>query len=232
LREAAADSSLTVAEQAKSALRAIAAREALAKAVTPDAPDATDAQPGAQGRGAASLAHVRYAVVLGEMRNQSDSHEGALTELLGERIAHELKKLEHVAVLSLSEMTDTVAQELARRKVPTFRLEGNLSRLSGGREADQYRVRCEVSLLLMDEPERTLRGLIKGAATSSEQPHGAGAAEQELIAQKTLQSAVRSAMSNARQAIEAAAVRRDLGQGDIRAEASLGHRSRAHRARP
>jgi hypothetical protein len=222
LREAAADPSLTVAEQAKGALRAIAAREVLARAGTLG-PDSA-AQPRAE-QNAASLSHVRYAVVLGEMRNQSDAQAGELSDFLGERVAQELSKLDQVAVFSLAEMTDAIGQELTRRKVPTFRLEGNLSRLTGGGEADQYRVRCEVSLLLMDEPERTLRGLMKGAATSSQQPRGAAAAEQELLAHKTLQSAVHSALSNARQAIEAAAIRRDLGQGDIRAEASLGGRA-------
>jgi hypothetical protein len=175
---------------------------------------------------------VRYAVVLGEMRNRSDLPDGELAVLLYERIGQELRKLDQVAVFSLSEMTEAVAQELLRRKVPTFRLEGNLSRLASGREGDQYKVRCEVSLLLMDEPERTLRGLMKGAATQSEQVSGGGDAQHVLLTHKTLQSAVRSAMSNASQAIEAAAVKRTLGTGDMRAEASLGQETSRGRSRP
>ena len=73
----------------------------------------------------------------------------------------------------------------------------------------------------MDEVERTLRSMMRGAATASEQPRGLRTVQQQEIARKTLKSAVRSAMSNAMQAIEAAAIRRDLGMGDIRAEAAL-----------
>ncbi len=222
LREAAADREAIVAEQAKRALHAIAAREAIARAAG-SAPEALpDRTPPRAGRAASSLAHVRYAVVLGEMRNRSGRFGPELSAALADEIERELRAVEHVAVFTLSEMNDQIVQELTRRKVPAFRLEGTLSRVESVRQDGDYRTRCEVSLLLMDEPERTLRGLLRGAATSSEQPRGDGEAQQRLLARKTLKSAVHSALSNAADAIEAAATRRDLGMGDLRAEASLG----------
>jgi HEAT repeat protein len=222
LRAAAADTARVVADEAKHALRAIAARAVIAHAVAPErAPDAD----------AASLADVRYAIVLGEMRDRSGKPAAGLSQALAEDIAHELHKVEQVAVFTLAEMSDEVAQELARRKVPSFRLEGNLSRLDDGRDDGDYRTRCEVSLLLMDEPERTLRGLLKGAAVSSEQPRGQADAQQIALARRALQSAVRSALSSAAEAIEAAALHRDLGMGDVRAEASLEDGAGAGRAR-
>jgi len=213
LRRAAGDASTLVAAQAKQALRRIAARETIGRAV-PEAVAAPSRPPPA-------LDSVRYAVVLGDMRNRTELAGDDVAVLLGERIDQELRKLDYVAVFSLAEMTESVAHELARRKLPTFRIEGNLNRVESDLGADQYRVRCEVSLLLMDEPERTLRSMMKGAATSTEQPRGERASQHGLLARKTVKSAVRSAMGNALQAIEAAAVRRDLGMGDIRAEASL-----------
>lgn len=219
LRDAARDGSSSVTEAAKSALRSIAAREALARALASDPSRSAEpvagsapTSPTSRAALARSLGHVRYAVVLGEMRDQSDLRDRDLAQFLGERIGEELRKLESVAVFTLTDMTEGVAQELARHKVPSFRLEG-VSRLSGGRQ-----LRCEVSLLLMDEPERTLRGLLKGAATSSEPQPGVSNAQQ---AQKTLKSAVHGALANAALAIETAAIRRDLGMNDIRAEASL-----------
>jgi hypothetical protein len=163
---------------------------------------------------------VRYAVVLGEMRNRSALAAAELPEWLGNRIADALRKLEYVAVFSLDDMTEVVAQELARRRIPTFRVEGNLSRVDSSFEGGEFKVRCEVSLLLLDEPERTLRSQMKGAASTSESPRGPRAAQTLRLAQRTLHSAVHSATASAAQAIEAAAVRRDLGMGDDRAEAS------------
>jgi HEAT repeat protein len=223
LREAARDGNPNVAGQAKDALRSIAAREVIVRAL---ATGGTNSQPGSPGAGARSapapsarsLAHVRYAVVLGEMRDKSVLPDARLPAILGERIDQELRKLDAVAVFSLRDMTEGVTRELLRHKVPTFRLEG-VSRVSS--ESAGHPVRCDVSLLLMDEPERTLRGLLKGAATSSVLAAGKPGAQQASLVQQTLKSATHGAMANILTAIEAAAVRRDLGAGDIRAEASL-----------
>lgn len=221
LRAAAADAVSSVAVEAKQALRAIAAREQIARAVSRPA-EAGEPPPAPPT--ALTFASVRYAVVLGQMRDQSDLHDARLAEYFAARIGSELRKLDHVAVFSLSEMSEEIAKQLARRNVPMFRVEANLNRLERVREADESRVRCEVSLLLMDEPERTLRGLLRGSASSSEEPFASRVPPQKELLQRTVQGAVHSAMANAWQAIEAAAIRRDLGLGDIRAEASLSTR--------
>jgi HEAT repeat protein len=223
LREAARDANSSVAEQAKDALRSIAAREMIVRALSTGRTQAQSSSFGAETRTAApatarSLAHVRYAVVLGEMRDQSALPDAKLPAILGERIDQELRKLDAVAVFALRDMTEGVTRELLRHKVPTFRLEG-VSKVSG--DAVGRPVRCDVSLLLMDEPERTLRGLLKGAATSTAQAPGKPGSQQASLVQQTLRSATHGAMANILAAIEAAAVRRDLGAGDIRAEASL-----------
>jgi hypothetical protein len=220
LRSAAADASPEVATQAKAALSAIAARETIERGVSlvvAAVPAPVEAP---------SLDRVRYAVVLGDMRDHVELSGPEVTKLLWETVATELRKLDYVIVLSLSDMTEALAHELAARKVPAFRLEGSISRIERNDSASELRTRCEVSLLLMDEVERTLRSMMRGAATASEQPRGPRPVQQHEIARKTLKSAVRSAMANAMQAIEAASIRRDLGMGDIRAEASLGSKRR------
>jgi hypothetical protein len=219
LRGAAADTTPLVSDEAKRALRTIAARAAIAQASREPKPALAASPAVVSETGGPALAHVRYAVVLGEMRNRSPRPE--LAAELGNAIRAELVKVEHIAVFALADMSDAIAQELAKRKVPAFRLEGSVGRVESTRLGADYRTRCEVSMLLMDEQERTLRGVMKGAATSSEQPSGEADAQLAAIARKTLKSAVRSAMSNVAQAIEAASVRRDLGMGDIAAEASL-----------
>ena len=223
LRRAAADPEAIVAQEAKAALRAIAAREAIHHAVarTHTAPEPTRRRvPAGSTR---SLSHVRYAVVLGEMRNRSGAGGDELRGLLAERIASELHELPDVAGFPTPVMTEDIARALARRGVPLLRFEGNLTQLSVRREFGQAMLHCEVSLLLMDEPERTLRSSLRGGATGSEQVRGEPAQQAAALARKTLRNAVRSALANVEQALSAAAAQRGPSS-DIRASADLERR--------
>ncbi|MDH5671131.1 MAG: HEAT repeat domain-containing protein [Myxococcales bacterium] len=228
LRVASSDKSPAVAEQAKLSLRRIAARESISRG----APSATASLSAAPSSERSDLRKVRYAVVLGEMRNQSGFQGSDLERFLAGRIAYELDRLEHVVVLSLGDMSGDIAAELKRRRVPIFRIEGSVKTVERGREGTQMSVRTTVSMLLMDEPSRTLRSMLSGAATGLERPTGAAASQERLLARKAMTSAVRSALSKASEAIEAAAVKRDLGMSDIRAEASLDKKLTSGRARP
>lgn len=227
LRFAASDASPDVANRAKEALRLIASREVKVPGLQTASAPLLPARPS----GVAALQHVRYAVVLGDMRQREGLAEQDMSEALGALIGEELRKLDTVAVFTMSEMTDEVVSAIVRRKVPAFRLEGTLTKLDRGVVPGEYKTRCEVSLLLFDEPERTLRSLMKGAASGSEQPHGPAYAQQVALTKKTLRSAVQSAMRNAAQAIEAAAIRKDLGMSEADAAASLGKRRPSRRAR-
>jgi hypothetical protein len=222
LRRAAGDGDNWVVEQVKVALRQIAARDSIARAVP-----AQDVRP-ATLRTNTALASVRYAVVVGEMRNRSGLADAALPRFLGERIAEELRALGSFAVFADAEMTETVAAELERNRLPLFRVEGNITRIDPSAVGDEHQVHCEVSLLLMDEPARNLRGLIKGSATSGELRRSGSAAQREQLARRALRNAVRSAMANAAQATEAAARERTP---EAHAEAAPNERSRRGRRR-
>lgn len=212
LRAAASDGTPEVAEQARLALREIAAREAISHAVpqAPTQPVRTNAR--------ASLAGVRYVLVVGEMRQPNAASEGDLTPLLTAQLSEALRELPKVAVFSLSQMTETVADEITRRRLPAFRLDGNLTRAAATRTPDALDMRCELSLLLMDEPDRTLRSMMRGAASANEQPRGPRALQQPRLAEKTLRGAVHSALANLEEALAAAAARRDLGMATLEAD--------------
>jgi HEAT repeat protein len=215
LRAAAADTAPAVADQAKNALRAIAAREAGGRGAPPEPPE-----PPAPPR--RTLSDARYALVLGEMRDRSPMAGLDLVGTLGERIADELNALGQVVVVAPGEVDGAAASELRRRPLPQFRIEGNLECVDGGVRAGEHAMRCQVSLLLLDEPGRALRSLMRGSASAVDQARGARDRQLQLLAHKTLRAAVRSAMANALQAIEAAAERRELVAGE--AEAALDRR--------
>ena len=209
LRGAANDSTPEVAEQAKLALREIAAREAISHAMPqePVTPVRTTER--------ASLAGARYVLVVGEMRQPNAASEGDLTPMLSAQIAAALRELPKVAVFSLAQMTETVADEIVRRRLPAFRLDGNLTRAAVTRTPDALDMRCELSLLLMDEPDRTLRSMLRGAASANEQPRGPRSLQQPKLTEKTLRGAVHSALANIEEALVAAAAHHEVGVASL-----------------
>ena len=221
LRLAASDPVPEVAAQAKAALRGVAARETIVTAAPGGARSAPamPSQPPALGR-------VRYVLVVGDMRNRSPRGGPELETMLSARLAEGLRELPYVAVLTLDQMTGDVSDEIERRKLPAFRIDGTITHVDTRVLSDEQHIRCEVSLLMMDEPDLTLRSVLKGAASGSEQVRGERQQQLRALASKTLKSAVRSALGNVQQAVEAAAVRRDLGMPDLAAEASLTPRGR------
>jgi hypothetical protein len=218
LRSATSDQSPRVVEQAKIALRMIATRDSLARgsSATPAAVVATPRESRLEG--------ARFAVVLGEVRNRSGFQGRDLALLVHDRMFYELDQMPQVAVFKLAEMDGRLLRQIRARKIHIFRVEGNLTTIEATLSSAGHRVRAEVSLLLLDEPERILRSMLRGAATGMEEPRGPEASQRRLLARQAITGAVRSAVTNAKRAIEAASIKRDLGMGgDIRAEASLSH---------
>jgi hypothetical protein len=218
LRAAASDRSRRVARRARAALQEIARSEARRRGDAAPEPDPVPAASLDQ-----RVRKARYAIVVAEVRDRTGGDHGMqLTQLMRDRISDELARLPRVAVFTLEEMSDAVSERLAQRRVHVFRVEAMLEKVRGSFSSGSHSVRAEVSMLLLDEPDRVLRSMLKGAATGVEAPRGPRASQRRLLARKAVSSAVRTAVSNASQAIEAASIKRDLGmQTDIRAEASL-----------
>lgn len=211
LRVAANDSSDSVREQVKTSLRLIAISSRRGR------PTTTAPVPSAVPRRvtASELRGARFVVVLGEMRNRSGFQGTDFSDFLGSRIADELRQVPRVAVLSAAQLDSSMTEEIRRSRLPTFRIEGNLTRVVRTADVGQgtYSVRAEVSLLLLDERERALRSMLRGAATGTEPQHGMRGVQERQLARKALHGAVRSAMANASSAMEGAAKRGGMHEG-------------------
>jgi hypothetical protein len=149
---------------------------------------------------------VRYVVVLGNMENRSNFHDAGLDALLEREVTRNLIVLRGVAVLPGDRVPATAEREIARRRLPELRLEGSLNRVDRRAQPRQISVRCEVSLMLMDEPGRNLRGVLNGAATGSQPRRGHREEQERQLAEQALTGAVHSAMSGAARAIASASL--------------------------
>jgi hypothetical protein len=214
LRLAAADPTELVAGRAKLALRRIAVRTGTRPFdEPPSAPQTPRTKP--------ALAGARYAVVLGEMRNRTPVAGLDLSTLLGQQVAEQLRGLERVAVFTPAELTESALRELRRRKLPSFRIEATLDCVDGGVSAGEHTMRCRASLLLMDEPGRTIRSSMRGAASGREQVRADRNAQLQVLARKTLRGAVRSALATGLPAIGATARNSDANLHEVQTEAAL-----------
>jgi hypothetical protein len=138
-----------------------------------------------------------------------------------------LTKLDRVAVLRPHEITDDARDEILRKKLPVLRLEGNVQSIQHAIEGDERRVRCEVSVLLLDDASRALRSMMRGAASAVAQLKGSPLAQEQELTRKALRGAVKTAMSSATQAIVAGASEvADSEQASLGVRRASGRRAR------
>lgn len=200
LRTAASDQTATVSTAAKAALQAIASRNSGDRSVESAAAEAEMGNKSALAR----LRGAQHVVVLGEMHDRTPSRSRELSELLGEHVGAALSKIDRVAVLRQHELTEETREEIAKKKLAVLKLEGNLQSVQPVISASERRVRCEVSVLLLDEGTGALRSMMRGAASAVGQRTGNGIAQEKELARKALRSAVQTAMSSASEAIRRA----------------------------
>ncbi len=208
LRRASRDSSAAVRMQAERALRSVES------GATPAPP--TNAAPqfaAVAGSGtypsirvvptveAVQWAQARYVVVVGEMHNRSGFAGDDLAQKLRSEVERNLRLVRGVAVLSA--MDEGAEREIRRRRLPRVRLEGNLARVERRARASEVSVRCEVSLMLLDEPSRNMRGALNGAATGVDAARGSRTDQERRLAEQALEGAVRGAMRQAPAALAA-----------------------------
>ncbi|UJR78294.1 HEAT repeat domain-containing protein [Sandaracinus amylolyticus] len=144
---------------------------------------------------------VRYVVVLGDMQNRSGFTHERLQSMLSSEVHRHLLVLRGVAALDA--VSPDADREIARRRLPRMRLEGSITRVQRQAHGRDLQVRCEVALMLMDEPGRSIRAALNGAATGMERASASRAQQEARLAEQALQGAVRSAMSGAARAITA-----------------------------
>jgi hypothetical protein len=144
-----------------------------------------------------------YVVFLGSLANRSGFTHAPLESVLRTEVNRSLLVLRGVAVLPATGPHVEADREIAARHLPEYRLEGTISHVRPEAHGRDLRVRCEVSLVLMDEPSHNIRAALNGAATGTEPLTGARAVRERALAEQALQSATRSAMSGAARAITA-----------------------------
>ncbi|HEY2732640.1 MAG TPA: HEAT repeat domain-containing protein [Polyangiales bacterium] len=144
----------------------------------------------------------RYGLMLGEMRNESSYRAPQLSSWLGRSIERNLVRLPSAALIHA---TRDEVDRAAARGLSTFRLDGAVMSLLTAERDGQLSMRCEVSLLVLDQPTGALRTLLKGSARGVEISAGERAAQELSIADRVIDGAVRSALRNADQAIADAA---------------------------
>jgi hypothetical protein len=145
--------------------------------------------------------NVRWAVVLGAMQNRSGFGAERMGEILTREVYRHLAVLRGVATLSDATPHPEADREVERRRIPRIRLEGSIHRIDRETRGRELRVRCEVALMLLDEPGRNLRAALRGAATGAEPLSGERSSQEQRLAEQALQGAVRSAMSGAARAL-------------------------------
>ena len=212
LRGALSDQERVVRNEAQRAIRRIEAGTPSRGAAPPTAPPRTgntrrDPYPSISvvpRASAISWQNIRYVVVIGTMENRSNFRDDTLGTLLQNEVSRSLLVLRGVAVLRAGQEPPDAEREIARRRLPKLRLEGSLNRVERRAQRSQVSVRCEVSLMLMDEPGRNLRSVLNGAATGSQPQRGQRSDQERRLAQQALTGAVRSAMTGAAQAISSA----------------------------
>lgn len=197
LERATHDSSESVREAAARALRSLIASM---PATTP-----TPAPIPAAPSGAAHVdwPHTSYVVFVGSLSDRSDFAHARLITVLSQEVRRALGGVHGVVVLGATDTRAEADREASARHLPEFRIEGSISRVHRETAGRDLRVRCEVSLLLMDDATRNIRASLSGAATGSEPAPStaARAARERYLAEQALTSATRSAMTGATRAI-------------------------------
>lgn len=212
LRRARRDTSAAVRMQVERSITTLTALSA-----TPTAPTAAPRTPSSGGfyptvttmpsAGQIAWPRMRYVVVVGDMANRSGFASSTMASQLRAEVARNLALLRGVAVLSAP--ADRAQQrQIRRRNLPQLRLEGNVAVVERTSRRRELSVRCEVSLVLLDEPQRNIRGMLSGAATGTEERRRNRNQQEQRLAQQALSAAVRSAMSSASSALSRAAAGR------------------------
>jgi len=150
---------------------------------------------------------IRYVAVLGDMGNRTRFGGDSFARKLRNEVGAQLRAQRGIAVMPNARAIDATARrQIERRRLPKFRVDGNVMTVRRSRRGRDLSVRCEVSLMLLDDRQQSLRGEIRGAATGTE-PRRRSRDQLQRLADQALEGAVRSAMGNVRQAFHRAARR-------------------------
>lgn len=215
LRGALTDSSSEVRDAVEDAIRSLAIPGA---ASTPSPPPAAASPPtagssaagsgsaGTSGSGRIDWSSTRWFVVTGSMENRSAFTHDRLATVLEHEVHGGLVVLRGVAIVDDDTPHTDASAEAERRDLPSLRVEGSISEIERSREGGQLRVSCDVSVLVMDEPGRSLRAELTASATAAEEADSgaARAAQERRLAETACEAAAERAMGGAARVLASA----------------------------
>ena len=147
-------------------------------------------------------ARTQIVVVLGSMENRSGYAHPPLAAMLRNEVLRSLGSVRGVGILP-DVPNEDADREIRRRRIRRYRLEGSIRHVTPEAPPRLLRVRCEVGVMVLDDPGHNLRAALDGAATGTEPVRAQNRTQQEhSLAEQALQGAVRSAMNGAAQALQ------------------------------
>ena len=202
LERATHDLSPSVAQQARASI-------ALIRGKRHSSPTAL-AKGSSSAQASTRIPHARLAIVVGTVDNSSGFMGDDVREPLRNALAQALRSQRGVIVLDPRASGPTL-DSVRQQHLPVLRVDANLLSIKSSEVHGRIQVRCEVTLMLLDEGERTLRSVLRGAASAVAAPHGPRASQERLMARAAATNAVRSALSHASGALSDAAQRASVG---------------------
>lgn len=139
---------------------------------------------------------VRVVVVLGPMHNRSTFPHGSLETVLARAVRTELEGLRGVLVLD-EPPGPGAAREIQRRRLTVLRVEGSVTDVDRRAGGEGLVVRCHVSVLVMDDRGRAIRGELSGSARGTGAERGRREVQERHLARRAVEGAVESAMTGA-----------------------------------
>jgi hypothetical protein len=210
LRRAQEDQAAAVRKQASRSIRAIerqaTAQERPAPSVAPYPRGAYPAAHVIPTEEQVAWARVRHVVAVGDMGNRTGFAGDRLAQVLRDEVGRHLTALQGVFHFDAHQgLADRAQTEIRRRRIPRARLDGNIVKVQPRTAGGQQAVRCEVSLVVLKDPDRTLQSVLSGAATGSADRRGDLADQRRRLAEQAVAGAVQSAMSGVPSALRSTA---------------------------
>ena len=138
---------------------------------------------------------VNAVVILGELSDRSGYSGAQLAPRVRAELGHELADREDIAYFaSRSEIDARAQREIRRRHIPQFRVQGHVQSMDRNMRETRVTLRCDIRLVVLDDPGNNLRGSLRGGASGSEDLTEDGAAREARLAQRMVAVSVRSAV--------------------------------------
>lgn len=198
LQLAANDPNQLVSEQARGSIASIRLRRPPTRALA--------AKETSVPRSTSKPLAARLAVVVGSVDNSSGFLGDDARAPLRRALAQALRGQAGVVVIDSLHAGSSLVN-VRKQHLPILRMDANLLSVKRTEVGGRLVVRCEVTLILLDEGERTLRSVLRGAASTVAAPHGPRASQERMMARAALSNAVKSALNNASDALSDAAER-------------------------